>query len=62
VKEDPCATFVGTDDVLLEVHNQKEGCCAWSFVATTSHILTLKLIASLRLLIRNPSFLFQIPA
>jgi hypothetical protein len=31
------------DDVLLEIHNQKEGGYAWSLVATTSHILALGL-------------------
>jgi hypothetical protein len=36
---------------LLEVHNQKEECCTWSLVATTSCILALKLTASLRLMI-----------
>jgi hypothetical protein len=32
------------DGILLEVHNQKEGCCAWSLVATTSRVLTLRLV------------------
>jgi hypothetical protein len=48
-----CATFIETDSVLLEVRNRKEGCCPWSLVATTSHILTLKLNASLRLMIKS---------
>jgi hypothetical protein len=26
--KDPCASFIGMDDVLLEVRNWKEGCCA----------------------------------
>jgi hypothetical protein len=41
------------DGVLLEVYNQKEGCCAWSLIATTCHILALKLTASLRLVIES---------
>jgi hypothetical protein len=49
--KDPCAAFIRTDGVLLEVHNRKEECCTWSLVATTSHILALKLTASLRLMI-----------
>jgi hypothetical protein len=43
------ATFIGTDDVLLKVRNQKGGCLPWSLIATTSHILALKLTALLRL-------------
>jgi hypothetical protein len=43
------------DDVLLEVRNQKEGFCAWSLIATTSHILTLTLTTSLRLMIESLS-------
>jgi hypothetical protein len=31
----------------------KKGCCPWSLVATTGHILALKLTASLRLMIEN---------
>jgi hypothetical protein len=57
--KDPCATFIGTDGVLLEVRNRKEGCCPWSLVATTSHILTLKLPASQRLMIGSLSSLFE---
>jgi hypothetical protein len=56
--KDPCATFVETDDVLLEIRNQKEG---WSLIATTSHVLALKLTASLRVLIRSLSW-FQVLA
>jgi hypothetical protein len=41
--KDPCASFVGTDDVLFEVLNRKEGCYAWSLFATTSRILALSL-------------------
>jgi hypothetical protein len=29
------------DDVLLEVCNRKAGCCDWSLIAVTSHIITL---------------------
>jgi hypothetical protein len=43
----PYASFIRTDVVLLEVRNQKEECYAWSLVAITSRILTLKLTASL---------------
>jgi hypothetical protein len=53
LQKDPCATFVGTDDILLEVRNWKEGCCPWCLVAITSHILTLKLTTSLRLIIES---------
>jgi hypothetical protein len=53
LQKDPCATFVRTDGVLLEVRNQKEGCCPWSLIATVSHILALKLTASLRLMIES---------
>jgi hypothetical protein len=57
--KDPCKTFIRMDGVLLEVHNQKEECCAWSLVATISHILALKLTASLRLLVRSFSLSCQ---
>jgi hypothetical protein len=53
--KDPCASFIGTDGVLLEVRNRKEECCTWSLVATISHILALKLTTSLRLMIRSLS-------
>jgi hypothetical protein len=53
LRKNLCATFVETDGVLLEVRNRKEGCCPWSLIATTSHILTLKLTASLRLMIES---------
>jgi hypothetical protein len=59
--KDPYATFVGTDSVLLELRNRKEGCCAWSLVAITSRILALKLTASLRVLIKS-LFLFEVLA
>jgi hypothetical protein len=61
LQKDPCATFCETDDVLLEVHNWKGECCAWSLVATTSHILALKLTASLTLLIRSISLFISNP-
>jgi hypothetical protein len=51
--------FVETDGVLLEVRNRKEACCPWSLVATISHILALKLTASLRLMIESLSLLFE---
>jgi hypothetical protein len=54
-----CFLEVGTDGVLLEVRNQKEGCYPWSLVATTSHILALKLTASRKLMIRSLSPLFE---
>jgi hypothetical protein len=44
LQKDSCATFVGTDGILLEVRNQKEGYCTWSRVATTSRILALSLL------------------
>jgi hypothetical protein len=53
LRKDPCATFIETDGVLLEVRNQKEECCPWSLIATTSHILALKLTASIRLMIES---------
>jgi hypothetical protein len=59
LRKDPFATFVRTDGVLLEVRNQKEGCCPWSLVATTSHVLALKVIASRRLIIGSLSPLFE---
>jgi hypothetical protein len=61
LRKDPYATFVGTDGVLLELRNQKEGGCARSLVATTSHVLALKLIASLRVLIISLTW-FQVLA
>jgi hypothetical protein len=56
---DPCSTFVRTDGVLLKVRNRKEGCCPWSLVATTSHIIALKITTSRRLMIRSLSPLFE---
>jgi hypothetical protein len=53
LRNDPCATFVRTDGVWLEVCNRKEECCPRSLVATTGHILTLKLTASLKLVIES---------
>jgi hypothetical protein len=44
MRKGPSAIFDGTNDVLLKVRNRKEGCCPWSLVATTSHILGLKLL------------------
>jgi hypothetical protein len=41
--KDPYASFIGTDDVLLEVRNRNEECCTWSLIATTSRILALSL-------------------
>jgi hypothetical protein len=61
LQKDPCATFVRTDDVLLEVRNRKEGCCAWSLVPTTSCTLALKLTTSLRFLKRNLSLFVSSP-
>jgi hypothetical protein len=40
----------------------EEGCCPWSLVATTSHIIALKLTASLRLMGGSLSSLFWILA
>jgi hypothetical protein len=53
--------FVRTNDVLLEVRNQKEGCCPWSLVAIISHILAIKLTASLRMMIRSLSLFVSNP-
>jgi hypothetical protein len=58
-EKDPCASFIRTGGVLLKIRNWKEECCTWSLLATTSRILTLKLTASLRLLVRSFSLLFQ---
>jgi hypothetical protein len=44
LQKDPCATFIRTGDILLEVRNRKEGCCAWSLMATTGRILALSLV------------------
>jgi hypothetical protein len=60
LRKDPCATFIRMDGVLLEVRNRKEGCCPWSLVAITSCILAIKLTASIRLISRSLSSLFQI--
>jgi hypothetical protein len=57
--KDPCATFIRTDGVLLEVRNQKVECCIWSLVAATNRILTLKLTASQTLMIGSLSSLFE---
>jgi hypothetical protein len=51
--KDPCATFIRTDGVLLKIRNWKEGYYPWSHVATISRILSLKLIAYLRLMIKS---------
>jgi hypothetical protein len=61
-QKDPCATFIRTDGVLLEVRNRKVECCIWSLVATTSHILALKLTTSWELLIRSIPLLFWVAA
>jgi hypothetical protein len=61
LRKDPGATFIRTDSILLEVRNQKEGCCAWSLIATTSRILALKLTAALTLLIRSLSLFVSNP-
>jgi hypothetical protein len=58
----PCAIFIGTDGVLLEVHNQKEGCCAWSLMATASQILALSLLLLSDLMNISIPCLFQITA
>jgi hypothetical protein len=62
LRKDPCATFIRTDGVLLEVRNWKVEYCIWSLVATTSHILALKLTASWELLIRSIPLLFWVTA
>jgi hypothetical protein len=62
LRKDPCVTFIRTDGVLLEVRNRKVECCIWSLVATTSHILALKLTASWELLIRSLPLLFWVAA
>jgi hypothetical protein len=41
--KDPCASFIRTDGILLDVRNRKERCCVWSLGATTSHIRALSL-------------------
>jgi hypothetical protein len=61
LQKDHCATFVRTDGVLLEVRNQKEECCAWNLVAIISHILSLTLTASLRLMVRSLSLFVSNP-
>jgi hypothetical protein len=53
LRNGPCATIIRMDGVWLEVYNQKEECCPWSLIATTGHILALKLAASLRLMIES---------
>jgi hypothetical protein len=53
LRNGPCAAFVRTDGVWLEVRNRKEECCPWSLVATIDHILALKLTASLKLVIES---------
>jgi hypothetical protein len=42
--ENPTTTLVSMVGVLLVVRNRKEGCCAWSLVATTSHDRTLSML------------------
>jgi hypothetical protein len=59
--KDPCASFIGTDDVWLEVRNRKEEWCAWSLVAITSHIISLTLTAFLRLVVRSLSLFLSNP-
>jgi hypothetical protein len=53
------------DDILLEVHNQIEGCCVWSLIATISQILALSLLLlldlmniSISLYVSNPCLTF----
>jgi hypothetical protein len=53
LRKDPCATFIRTDGVLLDVRNRKEECRIWSLVATTNHIIALKLTASWGLIIES---------
>jgi hypothetical protein len=38
---------------------EKKGCCPWSRIAITSHILALKLTASQRLILRSLSLLLE---
>jgi hypothetical protein len=64
-KKDSYVTFFKMDGVLLEVHNQKEGCCAWSLVATTSRMLAISLLllsnlmnVSHTLFVSNPCLMF----
>jgi hypothetical protein len=61
LRKNHCASFIRTNGVLLEVCSRKDECCAWSLVAITSHILALKLTASLRLLIRSLSLFVSNP-
>jgi hypothetical protein len=61
ISKDPCASFIGMDDVLLELRNQKEECYAWSLVATTSHILTLSLLLLIDLVNISPSLFVSTP-
>jgi hypothetical protein len=56
-------TLISADGVLLEVHSRKEGCYAWTLVATTSQILALSQLllqtlmnVSLSWFISNPCF------
>jgi hypothetical protein len=37
-------TLIPMDDILLEVRNRKERCCAWSLVAMTTHIRTFSML------------------
>jgi hypothetical protein len=62
--KDPCASPIGMDGVLLQVPSWKEGCYAWSLVAT-SHIRALSLLLllnlmniSLSLFVSNPHLTF----
>jgi hypothetical protein len=41
ISKRPCASFIRTDGVLLEVHSRKEECHTWSLVDTASQILAL---------------------
>jgi hypothetical protein len=61
LRKDPCASFIRTDGIWLEVRNRKEECCAWSLVAITSHILSLTLTAFLRLVVRSLSLFVSNP-
>jgi hypothetical protein len=54
-------TFIKTDGVLLKVRNWKDGCCAWSLVATTSHVLILHLVLLQGMMIESPSLIVLDP-
>jgi hypothetical protein len=42
--KNPIMTLFPTDDVLLKVRNRKERCHAWSLVATTRHVRTVRVL------------------